>query len=125
MTEPTTITKPAETTLSSTITYQDFAKLDLRVGLVIQASLPDWSEKLIELKVDFGEAIGERIILAGLRQWYQPEDFEDHRFIFVVNLAERKMGPAVSQGMMLAADTPDQPFKLPLADDLPIGAKVC
>ncbi len=125
MNTPNSAVSPIKTTTSSTITYADFAKLDLRVGLVKEASLPDWSEKLIELKVDFGEELGERKILAGLRKWYQPQDFENHCFIFVVNMAERKMGPAISQGMILAADTSNQPFKLQLADDLPIGAKVC
>ncbi|HQM16069.1 MAG TPA: hypothetical protein PLM16_02585, partial [Candidatus Woesebacteria bacterium] len=70
MNTPNSAVSPIKTTTSSTITYADFAKLDLRVGLVKEASLPDWSEKLIELKVDFGEELGERKILAGLRKWY-------------------------------------------------------
>lgn len=88
-------------------TFDTFLQLDIRVGTVIAASLPDWSEKLIELRVNFGEAIGERTIFAGLRRWYTPEDFIGKQSIFLVNLPPRKMGPGVSEGMIMAADADD------------------
>ena len=109
-----------------TINYEDFAALDLRVGEVISASVPDWSDKLMEFGVNFGEELGERTILAGVKQHYQPEDFLHHRFIFVVNLAERQMGKSVSQGMMLMAIGPqDEPIKLELPAQAPVGAEIC
>lgn len=100
--------------MKQTVVYQDFDKLDIRVGQVIAASAPAWSEKLLEFKVDFGEEIGQRTILAGVKQWYQPAEFLNNHYIFVVNLAEKKMGAAVSQGMMLMADEQGKaiPFQL-------------
>lgn len=101
--------------MKPTITYAEFDQLDLRAGRVIEAAAPNWSQKLLQLRVDFGPEIGERTILTGIRQWYQPESFVNKIYPFVVNLAERKMGEGVSQGMMIMADADDQPtiFELP------------
>ncbi len=95
--------------MKPTITYEDFDKLDLRVGKVTAAEAPEWSQKLLQFTVDFGSEIGEKIILSGIKQWYAPEEFVGNLYVFVVNLAERKMGPGVSQGMMIMADGEDQP----------------
>jgi len=109
-----------------TITYDDFVKLDLRVGQVIEATIPQWSEKLIEMKVNFGEEIGERKILAGIQKEYSPEDLMGNKFVFVINLAERKMGPAVSQGMMLmAVDKNEQVTKIQLPQEVSVGSVIC
>ncbi|MFZ5376534.1 MAG: methionine--tRNA ligase [Patescibacteria group bacterium] len=107
--------------MKPTIIYSDFEKLDLRVGMIIEANVPEWSEKLLEFKVDFGEEIGMKTIFSGVKAWYQPEDFLGKKFIFVVNLAERKMGPSVSQGMMLMADQEDKPVPVPTPNDLQPG----
>ena len=85
------------------ITYDDFAKIDLRVGTVIQCVEKEGSEKLLRLTVDFGEE-GTRNILSGIKQWYKPEDLKGKQFVFVFNLAPRKMMGEESQGMILAAD---------------------
>jgi methionyl-tRNA synthetase len=80
------------------------------------ASAPEWSQKLLEFKVDFGSEIGEKTILSGIKQWYQPEEFVGKLYVFVINLAERKMGEGVSQGMMIMGDSPEGkglPFSLP------------
>lgn len=90
--------------MTATITYDDFAKLDLRVGKVVAATIPAWSKKLIELTVEFGPELGQKTIFSGVQAWYQPADFIDKHFPFIINLAERKMGEGVSQGMMLMAD---------------------
>jgi len=99
--------------MKPTIEYSDFEKLDLRVGLVTSAIMPSWSHKLIQFTVDFGEEVGVKIILSGIKKWYTPEDFINKNFPFVINLAERKMGEGVSQGMMMMADG-DIPIILPL-----------
>jgi methionyl-tRNA synthetase len=91
------------------IEYSTFEQIDIRVGKVIAAVAPEWSPKLIQFTVDFGPEIGERTILSGIQKWYEPETFVDNHYIFVVNLAERKMGEGVSQGMMLMADSAEQP----------------
>lgn len=100
--------------MKPTIVYPDFDKLDLRVGLVVAASAPEWSEKLLELEVDFGPEIGTKTILSGIRAWYQPTEVIGNKYAFVVNLAERKMGESVSQGMMIMADSDERPFLTPL-----------
>jgi methionyl-tRNA synthetase len=109
-----------------TINFDAFAALDLRVGQVIKAEVPDWSETLIELAVDFGESVGQRTVFTGVKRFYQPADFVGKKFIFVVNLAEKKMGPGVSQGMMLmATDEANQPIKLDLPQEISVGCVVC
>ena len=85
------------------ITFDDFSKLDLRVGKVIHCEKKEGSEKLLRLKVNFGEE-GERNILSGLAMWYQPEDLINKEFIFVINLEPRKIMGEESQGMILAAE---------------------
>jgi methionine--tRNA ligase beta chain len=106
------------------INFKDFSKLDVRVGKVVEASVPEWSEKLIKLKVDLGEEIGEKTIMAGIKSWYKPEDLEGNKYLFLANLEEKKMGEGVSQGMMLAIDLDDRCKLIPVDQDLPVGAKV-
>lgn len=101
--------------MKPTITYDDFDKLDLRVGRILAAEAPVWSQKLLQFTVDFGAEIGQKTILSGIKAWYAPESFIGKSFVFVINLAERKMGEGVSQGMMIMADGAEQPlpFALP------------
>jgi methionine--tRNA ligase beta chain len=106
------------------ISYPDFEKLDLRVGTVLSADLPEWSKKLIRYRVDFGAEIGERTIFSGVRAWYTPEDLIGKQFAFVVNLEPKKMGDEESQGMMFMADTAERPFLLPLSVQVPNGSVV-
>lgn len=85
------------------IQYDDFAKLDFRVGEVIECHPKEGSEKLLRLTVDFGEE-GTRNILSGIAQWYKPEDLIGKQYIFVFNLAPRRMMGEDSEGMILAAE---------------------
>src|SRR3990172_1392627 len=88
-----------------TISFTDFRKLDIRIGTVVKAEVPEWSHWVIKLVVDFGEEIGKRTIFAGMMKFYKPEDFVDKQFPFVVNIEPKKIGPEgdFSEGMMLAA----------------------
>lgn len=106
------------------ISYSDFEKLDLRIGKVVEANTPDWSNKLLEFKVDFGLEIGERTIFAGVKELYEPSFFLNKLFVFIVNLAEKKMGQGVSCGMMLMADSPVKPIPLELPSHIPLGIVV-
>jgi methionine--tRNA ligase beta chain len=90
------------------IEFSDFEKIDLRVGIVTSCTVPLWSQKLLELDVDFGAEIGQKKIFAGVQKRFKPEELVGKRCVFVVNLAERKMGEGVSQGMMLVAVSPDE-----------------
>lgn len=105
------------------ITIDDFAKVELRVGTVLEAEDVEESEKLLKLKVDLGEE-ESRQILAGVKQWYKPEDFAGKQVVVVVNLEPRTMMGLESQGMMLAADSEDGPVFLTVPKSLPAGRQV-
>lgn len=112
--------------MKPTITFSDWDKLDIRLGTILTASNPEWSNKLIELRVNFGEE-GERTIFTGLRAWYQPEQFVGKQALFIINLEPRKMGPSFSEGMLISLADPSSDGKNPpavvLFDDVaPPGA---
>jgi methionine--tRNA ligase beta chain len=86
--------------IKPTISFDDFSKLDIRVGKVVGAKNVENSEKLIALEVDFGEF--SRTILTGMQKWYSPEDYIGKQFLFVVNLAPKKMAGLESHGMLLS-----------------------
>ncbi len=85
------------------INYQDFDKLDLRIGKVIQVERKEGSEKLLRLTVDFGEE-GQRNILSGIYPHYEPDSLINKSFVFIINLEPRKIMGEDSQGMILCAD---------------------
>lgn len=109
--------------MKPTILYDDFAKIDLRVGTIIAASAPEWSKKLLRFEVDFGTEIGKRILFSGIREWYSPEDLVGKSFPFVINLAPKKMGDEESQGMMIMGDTPERPVLTPI-ENIPSGSVI-
>jgi methionyl-tRNA synthetase len=84
------------------ITYDDFAKLDLRTARVLEATSHPNADKLICLKIDLGRGRQQQII-AGLREWYPPQQLVGKDIVVVANLAPRKMRGLESQGMLLAA----------------------
>lgn len=88
-------------TPTTTINYDDFAKLDLRVATVLECKPHANADKLLVLQIDLG---GEkRQICAGLRQHVTPEELVGKQIIVVANLAPRQMRGEISQGMLLAA----------------------
>jgi methionyl-tRNA synthetase len=87
---------------TTTIQYDDFAKLDLRVGTVKECTVVEKSKKLLLLQVELGN--GEtRTIYAGIREHYTPEQLLGKQIVVVANLAPRPMFGGMSQGMLLAA----------------------
>lgn len=107
------------------IKFEDFSKIDFRVGKVIKAENIEGAETLIRLKVDFGE-LGERIILSGIKKWYKPKDLEGKNYIFVFNLEAKKMMGEESQGMIMAAESKDAKECVLLVPDkeIPPGTRV-
>ncbi len=86
----------------ATITYDDFAKVELRVGTIRQAIAMEKSKKLLKLQVELGN--GElRQVLAGIKEHYAPEQLVGRQIIVVANLAPRQMMGETSHGMLLAA----------------------
>ncbi len=92
-------------TTQTTVQYDDFAKLDLRVATVLECRPHGNADKLLVLQIEL--ANGERRqICAGLRQHYQPEQLVGKQIVVVANLSPRQMRGEVSQGMLLAATDP-------------------
>jgi methionine--tRNA ligase beta chain len=84
------------------IRFEEFQKLDLRIGKIIEANQILGSKKLIRIMVDFGAE--KRQAVAGLLQWYKPEDLVGKKCVFVLNLQRRMMMDVESQCMVLAAE---------------------
>ena len=106
------------------ISIEDLAKVDLRVGRVVEAEPVPGSRKLIKLTVDLGTE--KRTILAGLAKWYKPEDFVGKYVIVVANLKPKKMAGMVSEGMILAAPcSGGKPVLVTVSEPVEPGSKVC
>ena len=86
----------------SEIQYDDFAKLDIRVGTVVAAEMVPETDKLIKCTIDFGD-FGIRTIVSGIAEWKKPEELLGKQLPYVVNLAPRMLRGVESQGMLLAA----------------------
>jgi methionyl-tRNA synthetase len=86
----------------SQIQYEDFAKLDIRLGKVVAAEMVPEADKLIKCTIDFGEA-GTRTIVSGIAEWKKPEELVGKTLPYIFNLAPRMLRGVESQGMLLAA----------------------
>jgi methionine--tRNA ligase beta chain len=84
------------------ISFEEFQKLDLRIGKITEANQIPGSRNLIRLIVDFGTE--KRQTVAGLAQWYKPQDLVGKKCVFVLNLQKRKVMGVESQCMILAAE---------------------
>lgn len=106
--QPTGNLQPAAGNLpeaKSEIQYDDFAKLDLRIGTIKEAVKVPKADKLLQLTVDMGSET--RTIVSGIAQHFAPESLAGKQVIVVANLAPRKMRGIESQGMILSAEQPD------------------
>lgn len=92
-----------------TIEFDDFMKMDIRIGTILEAEAVPKSKKLLKLKVDTG--IDKRIILSGIAQYFSPEEVIGKQVSILVNLAPRKMMGEESQGMILMAEDKDGSLK--------------
>ncbi len=85
------------------ITFDDFAKLDLRVGTIVAAERVPKADKLLKLSIDIGEA-QPRTVVSGIAMHYAPEQLQGQQVVLVANLEPRKMRGVESQGMVLMAE---------------------
>jgi len=109
---------------ANTISIDDFAKLDLRVGKVLQCGFVDGSDKLLRFELDAG-ALGKRQIFSGIRASYQePEKLVGRNVVFIADLAPRKMRFGVSEGMILSAGGDNGLFLLDADDGATAGMQV-
>jgi methionyl-tRNA synthetase len=105
------------------IGIEDFAKVEMRVGLVKSAEKVAGADKLLKVIVDIGDEI--RQIVAGIATAYQPEQLVGRKVVIVANLAPRKLRGVESNGMIVAASAPDgQPVLCTFTEDVPIGARL-
>jgi tRNA-binding protein len=113
-----------------TINFSEFEKVDIRIGTVVKAEVPEWSHWVMRITADLGEELGEKKCFSGIMKFFKPEDLIGKQFPFVVNLEPRKIGPdkELSEAMMIMAvpgddeETPTILFKL--QKKVPNGTKV-
>jgi methionyl-tRNA synthetase len=98
-------TQPTHEAVKPEIVYDDFGKLDLRIGTITSAEKVEKADKLLKLQVDLG--FEQRTIVSGIAQHFAPESLVNKQVIVVANLAPRKMRGIESQGMILTAEQPD------------------
>ena len=84
------------------VEFDDFTKLDIRVGTVLECTKVPKADKLLQFKIDDG--LGGRTIVSGIAQYYNPEDLVGKQVSFIANLAPRKLRGIVSEGMILSAE---------------------
>lgn len=112
------------------ISIDEFEKVDIRIGTVTTAVVPEWSHWVMKLSVDLGNEIGVKTCFSGIMKFFKPKDLEGKQFPFVVNLEPRKIGPdrELSECMMIMAvpkedeETPTVLFKP--SEKVPNGTKV-
>lgn len=102
-----------------TISFADFEKVDIRIGTVTKAEVPEWSHWVMRLEIEIGDR-DKKVCFSGISKFFKPEDLEGKQFPFVVNLEPKKIGPdrELSEVMMIMAvpkedeETPTVLFKL-------------
>lgn len=104
------------------IPYDDFKKLEIKIGKIEAAERLEGSDKLLKLQVDLGDSM--RQIVAGIGRFHAPEDIIGHEIVVLANLEHRTIMNHESQGMLLAADSPDGPVLLRPDKEVPPGTNV-
>ena len=84
------------------IEFDDFTKLDIRVGTILECTKVPKADKLLQFRIDDG--LEKRTIVSGIAQHYAPEDLVGKQVCFIANLAPRKLKGIVSEGMILSAE---------------------
>ena len=109
--------------MAEEITFDDFSKLDLRIGKIVEATAVPESKKLIKIQVDF--ITEKRQCIAGLLKYYKPEDLVGKKCVFLLNLQRRMLAGLESQAMILAGeDTAGNVVVLQPERDIVEGSKV-
>ena len=105
------------------IPFNDFMKLDMRIGKIVEAEQIAGSRNLIKMIVDFGSE--KRQSVAGLLQYYKPQELVDKKYAFILNLQRRKFMGVESQCMILAAeDDKNNVVLIEPEKDIDVGSKI-
>ncbi|MZR32451.1 tRNA-binding protein [Sneathiella litorea] len=112
--------------MDNQITFDDFLKVDIRVGRVLEATeFPEARKPAYKLKIDFGEDIGIRKSSAQITVLYNPEDLVGRRVMAVVNFPPRQIGPVMSEVLVLGFSDAEGNISLAAPDhEVPIGARL-
>ncbi len=105
------------------IPYDDFAKLEIMIGKIVEAEEIPKSKKLLKLKVDIGET-EPRQLVAGIKQQYAPADLIGRLVVVLANLQPAKLMGVESRGMILAADLDGKAILLQPDSEVPPGTRV-
>lgn len=110
--------------MKPTITFDEYNKIEVRVGKIVAAAVPEGSNKLIQFTVDFGAEIGQKTIFSGIKEWYSPDELVGVKTMWVVNLAPKKTPFGDSEGMLFACDTVDEkPYIVRVGDEIEVGSE--
>ena len=104
------------------ITFDDFKKLEIRIGKILSAGKVEGTDKLLKLEIDFGAE--KRQIVAGIAETYQPDQIMGKEVPVLMNLEPRTIRGVESQGMILAADNNGKPVILHPDREVPPGSIV-
>ena len=104
------------------ITYDDFAKLDLRIAKIVSTEKIPGKSRIIKGVIDLGDE--KRGVIIGGAEYYQPEELVGKTVVVIANLEPRKIAGFESNAMLLAADVNDKPFWLTVHEDVPLGTKI-
>ena len=104
------------------ITFNDFNKLDIRIGTIIEAEAVPKTEKLLKLTIDLGDE--KRTMVAGIADEYKPEDIKGKQIPILINLEPKTIQGIKSQGMILAVDTDGKATLLHPDKEVNNGSKI-
>jgi len=104
------------------VTYDDFAKLDLRIAKIVSTEKIPRKSRIIKGVIDIGKE--KREVVIGGAEYYQPEELVGKTVVVIANLEPRKIAGFESNAMLLAADVNDKPFWLTVQEDVPLGTKI-
>lgn len=106
------------------ITFEDFKKLEIKIGKILSAEKIEGADKLLKLEVDFGDSPSKRQIVSGIAEFYTPESLIGKKFPFITNLEPRIIRGVESQGMILAVDNDGEIALLNPDKEVPMGSVV-
>ena len=104
------------------VSYDDFAKLDLRVAKIISIEKIPKKTRIVKGLIDLGNE--KRDVIIGGAEFYKPEELVDKLVIVIANLEPKMVSGIESNAMLLAADVDNKPYWLTVTDDIPLSSKI-
>ena len=108
--------------MSEKIKFDDWSKLDIRVGKILEVEDIEGADKLYKLEIDIGDE--KRIVCAGIKKYYKKEELQNKLCVVFVNLEPKTMKGIKSDGMLLAVDEDGKPTLIIPEKDIEVGSKI-